>query len=131
MTTQQTEPTKVRVTEPETAEDKKDYQFFLEENLQLLRAIDKAKSTALEATAKTEKLQEELDTLRAEFSNKKIRGYRFGRRLVLALHVILSIAVFVSGFVLWMKNLAPPRACFTTVPGLVWFGLVCSYHRIY
>lgn len=127
MNQKQPEPAKVRVTEQETAEDKKDYMFLLEENLQLLRAVDKAKSTALEAATKTEKLQNELAVLQAKELNKKIHGYRLGRRFVLALHVILSIAVFASGFVLWIKNLAPPEACLTTIPGLLWFAIITSY----
>lgn len=128
MSAQQPEPAKVRVAEPETAtaEDKKDYQFLLEENLQLLRDADKVKGLALTESKKVQALQKELEELKTKDANRGVRGYRLGRRIVLGVHVVLSIMTGLSGLILWLKGISEPAACLMAIPGLIWLGIITS-----
>lgn len=125
MTTQKTEPTKVRVTEPETAEDKKDYQFLLEENLRLLREVEALSKAALSYDQKTAELKKQVTD--RDLKLAKSKTFSKLRKFVAALHILLGLGVGALGPALWLTHRAPADACWSILGGVVWLIVATSY----
>lgn len=119
--------TEVQVTEPVSAEqsEQKDYQFFLNENLELLRKNEQLSKAVLKKMETIQQLEREAAAQNLQLA--KSRAFSKGRRFVMALHVVLSILTGSSGMILWLKHLAPPEACWSILGGLVWFGAATVY----
>jgi len=116
-------PTQVRVeTTPDALQEqeKKDYASLLNENLELMRRVTDLSTASQVLVTKRAEAERALAEERAK--NKKRGGYQLGRRLVFALHVLLSITTMLSGALLWFFRLAPVEIWWLTVAGFVWLG---------
>lgn len=122
-----TEATKPQATELKT--EQKDYQFLLEENLELLRQAEKEKTQAIADVKKIQELERALVQSRKETEEaKRIPwSYRKGRKLVLALHVLLAVVAGFSGPALWYTHASPVEACWTALGGILWLIFATAY----
>lgn len=120
MSAQQPEPAKVRVAEPETAtaEDKKDYQFLLEENLRLLREVETLSKAALSYDQKTAELKKQITE--RDLKLAKSKTFSKIRKFVMMLHIPLGIGVGALGPTLWLLHRAPADACWGIAGGVLW-----------
>lgn len=104
--------------QPIAVEDK-DYAAVLTENLELLRKAESNASQVLEAVAARERAERELKDEVEKHAAPG--GYRKGRKIVLGLHVAMSIFTMFFGPILWLKGLAPPELSWLSLLGLIWF----------
>lgn len=127
MSGQQPEPAKVRVAEPETAtaEDKKDYQFLLEENLRLLREVETLSKAALSYEQKTAELKKQVTD--RDLKLAKSKTFSKLRKFIAAFHILLGIGVGSFGPALWLTHRAPPEACWGILGGVVWLIVTTLY----
>lgn len=124
---------RVAVAEPNTEvveAETRDYQFLLEENLELLRAQNEGSKEQLKLHEQIKKLERQL----AE--SKKILAKRTTlkawRRRVALFHVPFGMLIASAGVALWLKHLAPPEACFfSLLAGAVWtIGATMYLHSL-
>lgn len=121
-------PTQVRVeTTPDALQEqeKKDYAALLNENLELMRRVTDL-STASQVLV-TKRAEAERALAEEKAQKKAPGGYRRGRRIVLSLHVLLSIFTMAVGPYLWYHHLAPAEVNWLALPGLVWLVIVTAY----
>lgn len=123
----QPEPAKVRVAETATAtaQDKKDYQFLLEENLRLLRDVDDLSKAALQYAAKTAELKKQITD--RDLKLAKSKTFAKLRKFFAAFHILLGLGAGALGPVLWLTNKAPAEACWGIAGGVIWLIIATSY----
>jgi hypothetical protein len=112
-----------------TKTEQKDYQFILEENLELLRQAGKEKTQALADAKKIQELERALVQSRKETEEAKRVpwSYRKGRKIVLGLHVLLAVIAGFSGPALWYTHASPVEACWTALGGILWLVAATAY----
>ncbi len=123
------EPVQVRATEsapqPEPlSREQRDFQFLLEENLELLRDAEKFSKEALKYEKEISKLKEQLAI--QNYKLARPRAFAQLRKFVMFLHVVLSIGVGALGPILWLKHLAPAEACWGIAGGVLWFAIASA-----
>lgn len=123
----QPEPAKVRVAEPETAtaQDRKDYQFLLEENLRLLREVEALSKTALTYDQKTAELRKQVTD--RDLKLAKSKTFAKLRKFFATLHILLGLGVGALGPTLWLTHRSPAEACWGILGGVVWLIATTVY----
>jgi hypothetical protein len=124
------ESVQVRATEsapqPEPlSREQKDYQFLLEENLELLRETEKHSREVAKYERELSKLKEQLAVQNAKLAKPK--AFSQLRKFVMFLHVALSIGAGAFGPILWLNHLAPADACWSIVGGVLWLAIASAF----